>query len=154
MNPTTNLMPIVFPRAFSILALATCLVMAPCAGAAELVYARDGSGVFGYKHTPVLPWCGYHVHDPDRPEPPRIDPGPPPPRAPIPGDAIVLFDGGDLSAWEPNQWRVVDGEIEAGEGHLVLPEYRRKVSTGPVMLLSHDCPVRFRSIWVRPLDSP
>lgn len=257
-----------------LVALAACLLAAPGVRAADLVYARDGSGVYGYKHTPVLPWCGYHVHDPDRPEPPRIDPGPPPPRAPIPSDAVVLFDGTDLSQWLPNQWRVVDGEIEAGEGHLVsrqhfgdiqlhvewlapadfegpwydrgnngvmlmglyeiqifdsyneqiypdgqaaaiygqtpplvnvtrppgqwqtfdilftaprfedgqlvtpgrvtmfhngvlvhlneiihgetrhltLPEYRRQVSTGPVMLLGHNCPVRFRSIWVRPLD--
>ena len=37
----------------------------------ELVYARDGSGVFGYKDTPVQPWSKFHVHDPDRPAPPR-----------------------------------------------------------------------------------
>ncbi|MCP4250895.1 MAG: hypothetical protein GY778_27980, partial [bacterium] len=33
------------------------------------VFAKDGSGVFGYKDTPVQPWSGYHVHDPDRPKP-------------------------------------------------------------------------------------
>ena len=34
-----------------------------------LVYAKDGSGVFGYKNTPKLPWIDYLVHDPDRPAP-------------------------------------------------------------------------------------
>jgi hypothetical protein len=227
---------------------------------ADLVHARDGSGVYGYKDTPVLPWCGFHVHDPDRP-------------APVPSDATVLFAGPDLSVWQSNAWRVVDGVIEAGAGnlatkesfgdmqlhlewlapanyegpwynrgnngvllmglyeiqifdsyneklypdgqtaaiygqtpprvnasrppgqwqtfdivftapkwegdrlasparvtlfhngvlvhleeeirgetnHRVLPEYRSRVSRGPLVLGGHDCPVRFRNIWVRPL---
>src|SRR6185436_16467175 len=54
-----------------------------------LVYAKDGSGVFGYKDTPKLPWCDYLVHDPDRPAPRKIDPGPSPAPAPTPADAIV-----------------------------------------------------------------
>ena len=33
----------------------------------KLVQAKDGSGIIGYKDTPVLPWYGYHVHDPDGP---------------------------------------------------------------------------------------
>ncbi|MCB1128431.1 MAG: hypothetical protein KDM81_18190, partial [Verrucomicrobiae bacterium] len=43
--------------------------------AADLVHAKDGSGVYGYKDTPKLPWCDYLVHDPDRPAPARVDPG-------------------------------------------------------------------------------
>ena len=53
------------------------LLLAPAAarGAAgpELIKARDGSGYFGYKDTPKLPWCEWLVHDPDRPAPPRLD---------------------------------------------------------------------------------
>ena len=41
----------------------------------KLVKAKDGSGIVGYKDTPVLPWCGYHVHDPDRPAPRKVRPG-------------------------------------------------------------------------------
>ena len=41
----------------------------------KLVKAKDGSGIVGYKDTPILPWCGYHVHDPDRPAPPKVTPG-------------------------------------------------------------------------------
>src|SRR6266498_3562793 len=77
--------------------------------AAALSYAKDGSGVYGYKDTPKLPFCEYLVHDPDRPAPKRIDPGPASLRSAIPGDAIVLFDGKDTSRWETNTWRVVDG---------------------------------------------
>jgi hypothetical protein len=86
------------------------------ASAADLVQARDGSGVYGYKDTPKLPWCAYLVHDPDRPAPRRINPGPAPQPAPAPSDAVVLFDGGDLSRWEKSDWRVVDGCIEAANG--------------------------------------
>jgi hypothetical protein len=31
--------------------------LAAAASAAELVHAKDGSGVYGYKDTPKLPWC-------------------------------------------------------------------------------------------------
>ncbi len=80
--------------------------------AADLSYARDGSGVYGYKDTPKLPWCDYLVHDCDRPAPKRIDTGKAgPPQAP-PSDAIVLFDGRGLSAWEPTDWKVIDGCLE------------------------------------------
>src|SRR5438067_7671289 len=81
-----------------------------------IVYAKDGSGVFGYKDTPKLPGCDYVVHDPDRPAPPRIDPGPAPAPAPIPADAIVLFDGKDLSQWKTTNWSIENGELVARAG--------------------------------------
>ena len=65
----------------------------------DLVKAKDGSGVIGYKDTPKLPWCDWLVHDPDRPAPIRINPGPAGPPAPIPADAIVLFDGKAQDPW-------------------------------------------------------
>lgn len=242
--------------------------------AADLVYAKDGSGVYGYKDTPKLPWCDYLVHDPDRPAPPRIDPGKAPAPAPVPSDAIRLFDGTGLAHWEGGQgWKIDAGTLVSGDGafrtreefadvqihlefmgpanfqttwdnrgnngvllmglyeiqifdsyhekiypdgqcaaiyaqtpplvnvtrppgewqsfdilfrapkfdgerlvspprvtvfhngvlvhwdeeirgqtnHRVLPEFRRKVSRGPLALGGHGCPVRFRNIWVRPL---
>jgi hypothetical protein len=242
--------------------------------AADLVHAKDGSGFYGYTDTPVLPWSGYKVHDPNRPAPPRIKVASAPQQpAPPPSDAVVLFDGSDLAKWQPHSWKLVDGCIEAGAGNLVsresfgdcqihiewmmpadfegpwydqgnngvmlmglyeiqifdsynekiypdgaaaaiygqtpplvnatlppgqwqsfdivftapvfegdklarparvtmfhngvlvhldeeirgetrhraLPAYTRKISQGPLMLLGHNCPVRFRNIWVRPL---
>lgn len=99
-------------------AAAVVAAIAPLVHADDRVPARDGSGILGYKNTPVLPWCGFHVHDPDRPAPPRVDPGPVPPPAPVPADAIVLFTGRDLEGWRENRWRVDAGEIVAGEGNL------------------------------------
>jgi hypothetical protein len=59
----------------------------------------------------------------DRPRPPVVDPGPERPPVPPPSDAIVLFDGKDLSQWRsqdgtPARWTVRDGyaEIAAGAG--------------------------------------
>jgi hypothetical protein len=69
------------------------------------------------------PWA---IHDMNRPKPPIVTPGtfssPEAPGKP-PADAIILFDGTDLSKWEsagekrgPAQWKVQDGYIEAVAG--------------------------------------
>lgn len=57
------------------------------------------------------------VHDPARPLPPVVDPGPAGPPVPPPSDAVVLFDGRDLAAWEgakggPAAWKVENGYME------------------------------------------
>src|SRR6267143_265432 len=57
------------------------------------------------------------VHSLDRPRPPVIDPGPERPPVPPPSDAIVLFDGKDLGAWQsqdstPAKWVVRNGYVE------------------------------------------
>ena len=92
------------------------------AKAQNLEHARDGSGVRGYRDTPAQPWSGFRVHDPDRPVPKRVDPGPFTSSAPAPSDAVVLFDGRDLDQWQSNNWRVVDGCIQAAAGNLATKE--------------------------------
>jgi hypothetical protein len=57
------------------------------------------------------------IHDPARPMPRVVDPGPAGPPAAVPSDAVVLFDGKDLSAWEdgkgePAKWKVEAGYME------------------------------------------
>src|SRR5881275_85434 len=57
------------------------------------------------------------VHSMDRPRPPVVDPGPERPPVPPPADAIVLFDGKDLGAWQsqdstPAKWVVRNGYVE------------------------------------------
>ena len=57
------------------------------------------------------------VHDPNRPQPPVVTPGPAGPPAAPPSDAVVLFDGRDLSAWRdakggPAGWKVENGYME------------------------------------------
>ena len=61
------------------------------------------------------------IHDKDRPQPPMVDPGPPEAPLPAPADAIVLFDGTDLSSWEktngkPAGWKVENGYVEVVKG--------------------------------------
>ena len=88
---------------------------------AKLVKAKDGSGVVGYKDTPILPWAGFHKHDPDRPLPKEVVPGKPSTQEKVgtaPADAIVLFDGTDTSQWQPNKRKIENGELIATEGDI------------------------------------
>ena len=69
----------------------------------------------GYKDTPLIPGTQWHVHDPDRPKPRIITSGKTfSEMAAPPSDAIVLFDGKDLSKWKqgdgsPAKWKVENG---------------------------------------------
>jgi len=60
---------------------------------------------------------GWPVHDPDRPLPTVVAPGPAGPPVPAPADAVVLFDGRDLGRWtdakgQPARWKVENGYME------------------------------------------
>ena len=35
-----------------------------------------------------------------------------------PSDAVVLFDGKDNSAWDNDNWKIVDGALVAGKGDI------------------------------------
>ena len=57
------------------------------------------------------------IHDMTRPLPPVVNPGPAGPPVSAPSDAVVLFDGKDLSLWEnakgePAGWKVENGYME------------------------------------------
>jgi len=59
----------------------------------------------------------WEIHDPNRPLPPVVNPGPDGPPVPAPSDAVILFDGKDLSGWEaasggPAKWKVESGYAE------------------------------------------
>jgi hypothetical protein len=83
-------------------------------GAAIAVTIMTGSPALaqekpGFKDTPMLPDGKWRVHDADRPYPIVLTPGAVP-GAP-PSDAVVLFDGKSLDAWQPQTtpWTVKDG---------------------------------------------
>ncbi len=84
----------------------------------------------GYSDTPFLPGDKWRVHDGTRPQPTIITPPTAstqdaPGRAP--SDAIVLFDGTDLSRWKsanrggdaPAPWKIENGAMIAGGGNIV-----------------------------------
>lgn len=57
------------------------------------------------------------IHDMERPLPPVVRPGPAGAPLPVPSDAVVLFDGKDLSQWEDSKgglakWKIEDGTME------------------------------------------
>lgn len=52
----------------------------------------------GYDDTPMLPDSQWRVHDKNRPQAPVVKPGAKP--GDPPSDAIILFDGKDISQWE------------------------------------------------------
>ena len=77
----------------------------------------------GYSDTPFLPGSTYRVHDGDRPQHRVVKPGTPctqrkPGKAP--SDAVMLFDGTDLSKWMGRdgdaKWKVENGYMEVVPG--------------------------------------
>jgi 3-keto-disaccharide hydrolase len=78
----------------------------------SLPQAQAPGSSLGYTDTPMLPNLPYHVHDPARPHPREVTPAALPGGAP--SDAIVLFDGRDLSRWTPTRqaWKVENGYME------------------------------------------
>jgi len=96
--------------------------------AAGITIAQNKSSVDanadGFTDTPLLPGLPWHVHDPARPHPKTVTPGAQPGQPP--SDAIVLFDGKDLSRWtaarlgtaaysvssDPAPWKVGPGYFE------------------------------------------
>lgn len=67
------------------------------------------------------PQSKWKPDDPNRPHPPIVTPGPAGAPVPPPSDAVVLFDGKDLSEWMaadsgPAKWKVQDGYVEIVPG--------------------------------------
>lgn len=88
-----------------------------CLLGGSLFAASSGPRFYGDPPDDHHPWA---VHDGNRPQPKRVTPGTfssaDRPGNP-PSDAIVLFDGTDLSKWQTDKgaaapWRVVDGMME------------------------------------------
>ncbi len=74
----------------------------------------------GYTDTPRITGQQWRVHDADRPQPRIVTPGAAFSHgAPAPSDAVVLFDGKDLSKWTkgggPAPWIVKDGYMQVLE---------------------------------------
>ncbi len=87
----------------------------------------------GYTDTPRLPNQKWRVHDAERPHPPKVTSGVPLLNEAPPSDAVVLFDGKDLSQWiatvrggaqQQPAWKVENGymEVVPRSGRLVTKQ--------------------------------
>lgn len=107
----------------------------PCTIVSSILVAHTVSCGFaaedkkvGYKDTPQLPGQKWLVHDADRPVPRVVTPGATfSDGAPAPSDAVVLFDGKDLSKWNGDggkaKWKVENGYMEVnGTGSIFTRE--------------------------------
>ena len=91
----------------------------------------------GYKDTPILPGGKWHVHDGDRPQPPIVTPGTASTQdqpGTAPSDAVVLFDGKDLSHWHdgkggPAKWTIGEGGMVVAPGTGDSMAFSRLTST-------------------------
>jgi len=91
---------------------------------------QQKSHELGYDDTPFIPGQKWRVHDVTRPRPRVVTPGAKP--GDPPSDAVVLFDGKDLSRWVNSRrgvigdaaWKVESGylEVAPGTGDLVTRE--------------------------------
>jgi hypothetical protein len=101
--------------------------------AANLVLAQEQTkpheividGVAGFQDTPMQPDGKWHVHDPARPQPPVVTPGISfSEHATPPSDAMVLFDGKDLSHWRdknnggPAPWKIKKGTMVSAKNDI------------------------------------
>ena len=82
----------------------------------------DRNAVIGFTKLAEIPGTPWRIHDASRPHPRIVAPGATPGAAPA--DAIILFDGKDLSQWMTSRngqvsdakWPVRDGYFETGAG--------------------------------------
>jgi hypothetical protein len=70
----------------------------------------------GFKDTPMQPDGKWHIHDPDRPQPPVAEPKYDGKPVPAPKDAIVIFDGKETDELVNKTWPIADGVMTVGKG--------------------------------------
>src|SRR5204863_8685542 len=122
--PDSSLLPFRTPSAEFSAMTSTCMTRwlfiftaAALVASATPTFAAEVKSL-GYKDTPIIPGTQWHVHDGDRPQPRVITPGAQfSQMASAPSDALVLFDGKDLSKWEHGdgsaaKWKIEDGYME------------------------------------------
>lgn len=123
----------------------SCLTVA--VSVSLLASAAAAQGV-GYDDTPQIPGQPWRVHDINRPNPPIVDPGPAPTTiAPAPSDAIVLFDGSDLDAWQ-------HGGAKTAEWRLLPDQHAMQVRPGSGDLMTRDAfgDVQLHIEWATPTE--
>ena len=70
----------------------------------------------GFKNTPMHPDGKFHIHDPDRPQPPVAEPKYDGKPVPPPEGATVIFDGKPTDELVNKRWRIENGVMTVGKG--------------------------------------
>ena len=126
-QPPRPLVLLSVPPAVALIFLAAAALMALTAFGQQRPASPPPTG---YSDTPMLPGDKWHVHDGNRPPPRVVTPGsfstPDRPGKP-PSDAIVLFDGKDLSKWRGGKggdapWKVENGYALVQGGEIVTKD--------------------------------
>jgi WD40 repeat protein len=82
----------------------------------RFVYAHPG---FAEKQPITIPGSSFTLHQVDRPQPPRVVPSKHSHRGEAPSDAVVLFEGSSMEAFEDNNsWRIRGDVLIAGSNFL------------------------------------
>ncbi|MCF0233696.1 MAG: DUF1080 domain-containing protein [Thermoguttaceae bacterium] len=130
----------------SLIVLGACGVALGAVGVScgyDLVVPKNENESYGYTNSPKQPWSEYLIHDAKRPIPKKINPTPPTYFPAPPSDAIVLFDGTNIDAWQPTEWVFKDGVVECTRG-----AFRTKESFGAFQLhLEWKSPANFEGDW-------
>ncbi|MFC1498567.1 DUF1080 domain-containing protein [Verrucomicrobiota bacterium] len=76
----------------------------------------EQKSIDGSKSTPMQPDGKWHVHDPDRPQPPVVEPEYDGKPVPAPKGAKIIFDGTNLDNLVNKDWKIKDGVMIAAKG--------------------------------------
>lgn len=130
--------------------LLLAMICAACC-AQQTPPADRGDDKRGYNDTPQLPGQPWKVHDMARARPKKLNPPPPPVTTAPPADAVVLFNGKDLSQWVSLQRNQPPGEPKwkIENGNLVIVPRTGRLATKEKF---GDCQLHVE--WMIPAGTP
>ena len=102
----------------------------------------------GFTDTPFLPDANWRVHDANRPHPTVVAPGGA--QYAPPSDAIILFDGSDLSEWTGKEGRAANWLIE--DGAMVIPARADRADRADIVSARAFGDVQLHLEWRAPLQ--
>lgn len=99
----------------------------------------------GYTNTPfIFTGSKWRVHDSSRPVPPVVTPAPGGAPVAAPSDAIILFNGKDLSKWSNQKWKIV------GDAMMCREEGEKVVGVGDTATIETFEDFQLHAEWATP----